>query len=139
MINDNVLIVSDREIVKIYDQFEAKVIDEKVSPTLQSYYNYLPEPKANEKDRRIPLRNVRNCRRHHRLVMQFNYPKSGRAKQIVATPFISANTIGLNIRKSDSNLTWIANKSIDDSKERLSFSKISNSNNSSTQLVTRIF
>ena len=32
--NSNVLIVNDREIVKIYDQFSATNVDEKVTPTL---------------------------------------------------------------------------------------------------------
>ena len=56
MINGNILITSDQKIVKIYDNE-----DEKIAPSIQNYFNYLPKPEEGFKDRCMPINLIRNC------------------------------------------------------------------------------
>lgn len=55
--------------------------------------------------------NLRNCAKHNRLLIQFNYPVSCKPKEVLVVPYISDNIISLNTRNERSSFTWLANKS----------------------------
>lgn len=78
-----------------------------MTPTLQNYFNFLPDPKDDEKDRAMPALNIRNCQKHDRLLMTFNYPGSCKPKEILVTPYIGDNSIGLNMTDYKDTITWI--------------------------------
>ena len=63
MINRDVLVASDQKLVKIYDNE-----DEKIAPSIQNYFNYLPKPKKGFDDRCLPTSLLRNCPKHNRLL-----------------------------------------------------------------------
>ena len=90
--------------MKIYD-CEAS----KMKSTVQSYYNYLPAPEKGFENRCMPINLIRNCPKHNRLVMQFNYPGLSRTKEILVIPYIGDNTISMHNHNKDNNLiTWLA-------------------------------
>lgn len=64
IINHNILISNDQKLVKIYGNNDGKSI-----PQLQNYFNFLPNHKDDEKDRCMPILNLRNCPKHKRLLM----------------------------------------------------------------------
>ena len=108
MINKNILIVNEKKLVKIYGSLDADI-----QPTLQSYFNFLPDPKANEKDRVMQMMYLRNCLKHDRVIMQFSYPKSSKPKLMRITPYIGDNTITLRTGQVEKDgITWLANKQL---------------------------
>ena len=56
--------------------------------------------------------NLRNCAKHNRLLMQFNFPVSCKPKEILVIPNISDNIISMNSRNEKDTFTWIANRSL---------------------------
>lgn len=105
MINENILVSNMHKFVKIYDDDNASI-----DPSLQNYFSFLPEPISKEKDRSMPRSLLRNCPKHSRLLMQFNYPISCKPKQALITPSIGVNTITMNSQTDRSMISWLSNK-----------------------------
>ena len=87
--------------MKIYES------SENVTPSLQSYFNYLPEDDIVAKDRSMLYRNKRNCPKHNRFLIFFNYPLSCKPKTALMTPYIGDNIIALNSYENANLLTWL--------------------------------
>ena len=104
-INGNVLICNEQKFVKIYHND-----DSNIATSMQNYYNFLPDAKKGEKDRIMPIGNLRNCAKHNRLLMQFNFPESCQPKKVLVIPYISDNVISMNSRDFKDTFTWMANK-----------------------------
>ena len=60
----------------------------------------------------MPIMNLRNCPKHNRLLMQFNYPKSCKPKEVLVIPNITDNLISMNSSNDKNTRTWLANKSL---------------------------
>ena len=104
-INENILVANEHKFVKIYDDENAST-----DPSLQNYFSFLPPPTKQESDRCMPASMIRNCPKHRRLLMQFNYPVSCRPKQALILPSIGANAITLNSQTERETTTWLSNK-----------------------------
>ena len=104
MINGDILVMSDQKLVRVYhDQ------NRRVNPKLQNYYNFLPKLKETIKGRQdeFMLQNLlRNCPKHSRLLMQFNYPVSYDPKKFLVTPYITDNFMTLNSKCSKTLRSW---------------------------------
>jgi len=99
------LISNEHKFVKIYHNE-----DKKIQPSLQNFFNFLPDAKKDERDRCMPIQNLRMCMKHNRLLMQFNYPGSCKPKEVLVIPYISDNLISMNSRNNKDSFTWLANK-----------------------------
>ena len=117
MINGNILIAGDHKFAKIYDDE-----DQKIAPSIQNYYNFLPSPEKDRKDRCMPANLLHNCPKHSRLLMQFNYPVSCKPKQILVTPSISDNVISMNSRTDSKMFSWLASDGEDNPSRIFQFS-----------------
>ena len=107
--NENaVLICNEQKFVKIYHDD-----DQNSRTSMQNYYNFLPDARKEEKDRGMPIGNLRNCAKHNRLLMQFNYPESCQPRKVLVIPNISDNKIEMNSRNEKDTYTWMANKKLE--------------------------
>ena len=74
------------------------------------YNNFLPEKKKRDKDRQMPVDNIRNCPKHNRVLLQFHYPSSCKPKKALVIPNISDNSIAINSRTERDTTTWLSNR-----------------------------
>ena len=105
-INQNILICSDQKFIKIYHSEDQPAY----RTSMQMYNNFLPEKKKRDKDRQMPVDNIRNCPKHNRVLLQFNYPSSCKPKKALVIPNISDNSIAMNSRPERDTITWLSNK-----------------------------
>ena len=75
------------------------------------YNNFLPEKKRKDVERQMPVDNMRNCPKHNRLLLQFNYPTSCKPKKVLVIPSIADNLIAMNSGTHRDTITWLSNKS----------------------------
>ena len=91
ILTGNILIVNDQKFIKIYDTSNAQEQDINAKPTIQNFFNFLPDPKKDEIGRYMPLLAIRNSPKHNRILMQFTYPSSCNPKKIMVIPYMSEN------------------------------------------------
>lgn len=101
-INGNILIVNDRKIYKIYDDE-----DETIDPSIQPYFNYLPQKQKGGRDRCMTTNLLRNCPKQSRLLMQFNFPVSCKPKEVLVVPYIGSNTIMMSSLTDSQIVSWL--------------------------------
>ena len=77
------------------------------------YYNFLPDKTKRDRDRQMPIMNIRSCPKHNRVLLMFNYPQSCKPKKILVIPNISDNKILTNHGDSSKDtVMWLSNKSL---------------------------